>query len=161
MAKTQFDSTVKVIKTDNASELSKSHEALNFFANSRIIHQTSRTQTPQQNGVVKRKHKHLLEVSRALLFQSSLPIRYWGECVLTATYLINRMPIRALGGKTPYELLYGSSPTYDHLRTFGCLCYMSTLKQGRDKFQPRAKSCVFMGYPFRKKAYKVMDLETH
>jgi len=70
------------------------------------------------------------------------------------------MPTRVLGGKTPYELLYGSSPTYDHLRTFGCLC-MSTLKQGRDKFQPRAKSCVFMGYLFGKKAYKVMDLETH
>jgi len=161
MAKTQFGSTVKVIRTGNALELSKSHEAINFFANTGIIHQTSCTQTPQQNGVVERKHKHLLEVSRALLFQSSLPIRYWGECVLTATYLINRMPTRVLGGKTPYELLYGSSPTYDHLRTFGCLCYMSTLKQGRDKFQPRAKSCVFMGYPFGKKAYKVMDLETH
>jgi len=76
MAKTQFDSTVKVIRTNNALELSKSHEAINFFANSGIIHQTSCTQTPQQNGVVERKHKHLLEVSRALLFQTSLPIRY-------------------------------------------------------------------------------------
>ena len=71
------------------------------------------------------------------------------------------MPTRVLGGKTPYELLYGNQPSYDHLRTFGCLCYMSTLKHGRDKFQPRAKPCGFMGYSFGKKAYKVMDLETH
>jgi len=134
MAKTQFDSTVKTIRTDNALELSTSHEALDFFAKTGIIHQTSCTQTPQQNGIVERKHKHLLEVSRALLFQSSLPIKYWGECVLTTTYLINRMPTRVLGGKTPYELLYGSHPTYDHLRTFSCLYYMSTLKHGRDKF---------------------------
>jgi len=128
MAKTQFDSTVRIIRSDNALELCNSYEALDFFAKTRIIHQTSCTQTPQQNGVVERKHKHLLEVSRALLFQSSLPIKYWVECVLTATYLINRMPTRILGGKTPHELLYGNSPTYDHLRTFGCLCFMSTLK---------------------------------
>jgi len=161
MAKTQFASTVKTIRTDNALELGSSHEALDFFAKSGIVHQTSCTQTPQQNGVVERKHKHLLEVSRALLFQSSLPIKYWGECVLTATYLINRMPTKVLGGRTPYEVLNGKPPCYDHLRAFGCLCYMSTLKHGRDKFQLRAKPCVFMGYPFGKKAYKVMDLETH
>jgi len=126
MAKTQFDSTVKVIKPDNALELSNSHEALDFFARTGIIHQTSCIQTPQQNGVVERKHKHLLEVSRALLFQSALLIKYWGECVLTAAYLINWMPTQVLGGKTPYELLYSNSPSFDHLRTFGCLYFMST-----------------------------------
>jgi len=62
------------------------------------------------------------------------------------------MPTEVPGGKTPYELLYGKTPTYDLLKTFGCLCFMSTPKQGIDKFQPRAKPCVFMGYPFGKKA---------
>jgi len=67
MAKTQFNSIVKVIRSDNALELGLSNEALDFFAANVIIHQTSCVQTPQQNGVVERKHKHLLEVSRALL----------------------------------------------------------------------------------------------
>ena len=128
MAKTQFDSTIRIIRTDNAMELSNSHTALDFFATTGILHQTSCVQTPQQNGVVERKHKHLLEISRALLMQSSLPIKYWGECVLTATYLVNRMPTKVLAGKTPYELLHGTAPSYDYLRAFGCLCFMSTLK---------------------------------
>lgn len=76
MARTQFEAKVKVIRSDNALELSKSYEVLEFFANTGITHQTSCVQTPQQNGEVERKHKHLLEVSRALLFQSSLPIKY-------------------------------------------------------------------------------------
>jgi len=72
MAKTQFSGSVKVIRSDNALELGLSNEALDFFASTGIIHQTSCVQTPRQNGVVERKHEHLLEVSRALLFQSHL-----------------------------------------------------------------------------------------
>ena len=160
MAKTQFDKTVKVIRSDNALELGRSHEALKFFAETGIRHETSCIHTPQQNGVVERKHKHLLEVSRALMFQSSMPIRFWGECVLTATHLINRMPTKVLKGQTPFEVLFGQPPAYEHLRVFGSLCFMTTSKQGRDKFQERAKPCIFMGYPLGKKGYRVMELDT-
>jgi len=158
MAKTQFHGNVKTIRSDNAVELGLSNEALQFFAASGILHQTSCTQTPQQNGVVERKHKHLLEVSRALLFQSHLPLPYWGEYLLTATFLINRTPSVLLHYKTPFELLFGQPPQLDHLRTFGCLCYVATTKQGRDKFQSRATACTFVGYPHGKKGYKVMSL---
>ena len=76
MAKTQFDKTVKVIRSDNALELSRSYEILEFFATFGITRQTSCVETPQQNGVVERKHKHLLEVFRALMLKASIPLRY-------------------------------------------------------------------------------------
>jgi len=107
MVRTQFGKTIKAVRSDNALELGRSNEALSFFAETGIKHETSCIHTPQQNGVVERKHKHLLEVSRALMFQSSMPLRFWGECALRATYLINRMPTKVLKGKTPFEVLSG------------------------------------------------------
>lgn len=124
-----------------------------------IVHQSSYVETPQQNGVVERKHKHLLEVARALRFQAHLPIHFWGDCLHTATYLINRMPNKLLHNKSPYELLFHKSPC-SNLKVFGCLCYVSTLTHNRDKFAPRATKCIFLGYPFGQKGYKVMDLAT-
>lgn len=110
---------------------------------------------------MERKHKHLLETSKALLFQSNLLIKYWGDCVLSATYLINRLPSSVLHNLSPYEKLHGVPPTYDHLKSFGCLCYAHFSTIGRDKFQPRSITCVFIGYPCGKKRYKLLNLKTN
>lgn len=109
----------------------------NLFTEKGISHQTTCTYTPQQNGVVERKHKHLLETFRALLFQSNLPTKFWGDCVLTATYLINRFPSKVLKNKTPFEILFGYPPSYSHLKSFCCLCYVTNNEKSRDKFQSR------------------------
>ena len=160
MALTQFGAKVQTVRSDNALELGLSKENSKFFLSKGIVHQTSCGGTPQQNGVVERKDKHLLETSRALLFHSGLPMKYWRECVLTATYLINRFPSKVLKGLSPHQLLFGQPPTYEHLRIFGSLCYASTLKAGRDKFQARAVPCIFLGYPYGQKAYKLLNLES-
>lgn len=158
-AQTHFNTKIKTIRTDNALELCEGY-AKQFYRENGIEHQTSIRDTPQQNGVVERKHRHLLETARALQFQSNLPIKFWGECILTATYLINRFPLKSLKHKTPFEVFLKQNPDYSHLRSFGCLCYVSTLKKDRHKFSPRATPCVFMGYPNGQKGYKVLDLGT-
>ena len=76
MVKIHYHATVKTIKSDNAFELGSCNEAIAFFYSKGIVHQSSCVGTLQQSGVVERKHKHLLETSRALLFHSSLPLKY-------------------------------------------------------------------------------------
>lgn len=117
--------------------------------------------TPQQNGVVERKHRHLLETSRALYLQSKVPIIFWGECLLPATYLINRTPLKSINFISPYEKLYKIEPNLDPLRIFGCLCFIATSTVGRTKFDSKSEPCVLIGYPSDQKAYKVLNLVTN
>ncbi|GJY30892.1 ribonuclease H-like domain-containing protein [Tanacetum coccineum] len=69
----------------------------------------------------------------------------WTECILTATYLINRLPSSVLNGKSPYEMIYKKCPTLSHLRVFGCLCF-ATIVNNSDKFGSRSEKCVMIGY---------------
>ncbi|GJV12683.1 retrovirus-related pol polyprotein from transposon TNT 1-94 [Tanacetum coccineum] len=103
MVQVQFEKNIRRIRCDNGGEFI-SNQMIEFYANQGIILETSCIHTPQQNGVVERKHRHLLETARALRFEANLPTRFWGECVLTAAYVINRMPSDVIGNKTPYEV---------------------------------------------------------
>ncbi|OMO75305.1 Integrase, catalytic core [Corchorus capsularis] len=158
MIATQFGKKVKQIRTDNGPEF-QSNCMLDYYKEHGIVLQTSCTDTPQQNGIVERKHRHVLETARALRFQANLPIRFWGECVLTATYIINRLPSKVINNKTPFEMLFGKKPEYDHLRVFGCLVYAHDNSKRGDKFSERGKPCVFVGYPNGQKGQMIVIQE--
>lgn len=156
MIERQFHAKVRIVRSDNGTEFNCMKE---YFAGHGILFQTTCVGTPQQNGRVERKHRHILNVARALRFQGNLPIEFWGECILGAGYLINRTPSAVLGFKTPYEILFNSPPPFHHLRVFGCLCYAHNQKAKGDKFDSRSRKCVFVGYPHDKKGWKLFDLE--
>lgn len=85
---------------------------------------------------IERKHKHLLNTAHAFLFHAYLPVHFWGDCLLTATHLINRLPTVMLRGKSPYQLLFNKLHDRESLRVFGSLCYASTAPKFSDTFSP-------------------------
>ncbi|RVW45771.1 Retrovirus-related Pol polyprotein from transposon RE1 [Vitis vinifera] len=89
MIETQYNAKVWVLRSDNGGEY-QSSDLQKYFEGYGIIHQTTCSNTPQQNGVVERKNRHLLEVVYASLIAAKTPISYWGEAITSAAYLINR-----------------------------------------------------------------------
>ncbi|RVW22827.1 Retrovirus-related Pol polyprotein from transposon RE1 [Vitis vinifera] len=89
MIETQYNAKVRVLRSDNGGEY-QSSDLQKYLKGHDIIHQTSCSYTPQQNGVVGWKNRHLLEVVRASLIAAKIPISYWGEAVTSAVYLINQ-----------------------------------------------------------------------
>ena len=156
MIKTQFQTTIQIFRTDNGREYF--NNILNRYLSSEgIIHQSSCPNTPQQNGVSERKNRHLLDVARALMYTTNVPYHFWGEAVLTAAYLINRMPSRVLEFQTPCEILLGVYPhtkliTRIPVKIFGCSVFVH--KQNPSKLQPRSLKCIFLGYSPTQKGYK-------
>lgn len=155
--KNQFKSSIKILRSDNALEFDTSL-CQQFFSANGITHQTSCIRTPQQNARVERKHRYILETARALRFQANLPLSFWGDCVMTAVHLINRLPNSVLHFKTPYETLHKEIPHYDHLRVFGCLAFASNPQFSTDKFHGRGIPCVHLGYPPTQKGYRLLNL---
>ncbi|GJS68099.1 retrovirus-related pol polyprotein from transposon TNT 1-94 [Tanacetum coccineum] len=131
-----------------------------FFQAHGVLHQKSIAHTPQQNGRVERKHRYLLDTARAIRLYGNLPLNIWDECILTATYLINKMSVKLLDWKSPFEKLYGKSSTYDHLRVLGCLCYAADIRPHKDKFDNRCIKSVLIGYTVNQKGYKLYNWET-
>nr|AAU93584.2 Polyprotein, putative [Solanum demissum] len=152
-----FQKQIKKVRSDNGTDFFNK-ECDELLRIQGIIHESSCPYTPQQNGITKRKHRHILEVSRALRFQGNIPLKFWVECVLVVVYLINRLPTTVLQGLTPYEVFHKVKAKLDHLRTFGCICYATRLPK-TSKLSPRPEACVFMGYSSTQKGYVMYSLQ--
>ncbi|PKU59087.1 Retrovirus-related Pol polyprotein from transposon TNT 1-94 [Dendrobium catenatum] len=159
MVHTQFHTTPKILRSDDGGEYT-SHAFKTFLQDHGILQQLSCPYTPEQNGLSERKHRHLLDITRAIMLESGTPNKFWMEAISTANYLINFLPSKAVSGSIPFKLLHGRDPHFHLLRTFGCLCYPWLRPYIFDKFSPRSQACVFVGYSPIHKGYKCYDLST-
>uniref|UniRef100_A0A2N9I442 Integrase catalytic domain-containing protein n=1 Tax=Fagus sylvatica TaxID=28930 RepID=A0A2N9I442_FAGSY len=126
-----------------------------FLESRGIIHQTSCVRTPQQNDIAERKNGPILAIARALMLQMNVPKIFWADAVLTASYLLNRMPSRILKGKSPFEMFFpGKNPFSVPPRVFGCVSFVHNHSPNRDKLDPRAHKCIFLGYSRTQKGYR-------
>ena len=120
-----------------------------------IIHQSTCPHTPQQNGVVERKNRHLVETAHTLLLHANVPFHFWGDAILTACYLINHMPSSVLQNQEPYSILYPKESLYKiSPRIFGSTCFVHDLTPGKDKLSARSIKCIFVGYSKLQKGYR-------
>lgn len=145
---------IQVLRSDNGGEYLSS-ELQQYLETKGIIHHTTCSNTPQQNGVAERKNRHLLEVVRALLIEAHMSSSYWGE---VAAYIINRIPSSVINFKTPLQTLTEAIVSSDvpnlPPRIFGCVVFVHLHKHQRTKLTPQALRCVFVGYATRQKGYR-------
>nr|GEV04679.1 uncharacterized mitochondrial protein AtMg00810-like [Tanacetum cinerariifolium] len=156
LVKTQHSAVIKCFCCDLGGEYT-SNDFISLLESDVTIYQTSCMNTPQRNGVAKRKHCHLVETVRSFLLSADVPSVFWREAVLTATYVINRIPTTHNYALSPSEKLYGTSPDYSSLRVFGCTCFVLKPHVERSKLSSKSTLCVFLDYGVSKKGYHCYD----
>lgn len=151
--------SIKFVRSDNGGEFI-GNDWVPLLTRLGIQRQRTSPHTPHQNGIVERLNRTIGESTRTMLHAAALPDRFWPLACQTAVYLNNRLPSKATGNATPYQLWHGKRPHIGHIRTFGCLAY--ALVHGPDKLEERATRCTFVGYPLdASRTYLLWDNQQH
>ncbi|GJZ82891.1 retrovirus-related pol polyprotein from transposon TNT 1-94 [Tanacetum coccineum] len=159
MIQRNLQALVISVRTDRGTEfLNKTLHA--FFKEEGIEHQTSTPRTPEQNGVVERRNRTLVEAARTMLSASKLPLFFWAEAIATACYTQNRSIIIPTHEKTAYHIINDRKPSIKHLHIFGCTCYLTRDGENLDKMKEKGDPCILVGYSTQSKGYHVYNKRT-
>ncbi|GJZ26342.1 putative ribonuclease H-like domain-containing protein [Tanacetum coccineum] len=154
-----LNKTVRFVRTDNGTEF-VNKDLIDYYENVGITHEKTVPRTPQQNGVVERRNRTLVEAARTMLIFSKAPLFLWAEAVATACYTQNRSLIHTLHDKTPYELVHDKKPDLSFLRIFGALCYPTNDSEDLGKLKAKADIGFFVGYAPNRKGYRIYNKRT-
>ncbi|KAJ9562965.1 hypothetical protein OSB04_008125 [Centaurea solstitialis] len=150
---------VKKLRSDNGTEF-RNVKLQSFLEEVGISHNFSAVRTPQQNGVVERKNRTLVEAARSMIAHSSVPPSLWAEALSTACYTQNRTLIVKRTGKTAYEMVNKRKPNIKFFRVFGCVCYLLNNRDDLGKFDAKSDESIFIGYSLNSATYRVYNKRT-
>ncbi|KAI3718335.1 hypothetical protein L6452_19200 [Arctium lappa] len=154
-----FSSKVQKLRSDNGTEFRNAK--INYYLSEEgITPNFSTARTSQQNGVVERKNRTLVEAARTMLAGSELSTNFWAEAVATACFTQNRATIVKRFQKTSYELINNRKPNVKYFHVFGCRCYILKDREYLGKFDKKADEGKFIGYSLASKAFRVFNLRT-
>ncbi|KAD7117956.1 hypothetical protein E3N88_05224 [Mikania micrantha] len=149
----QLNKKIKVLRSDRGGEYVSSFA--DICAQNGIIHECTAPYSPQQNGIAERKNRTLKEMMNAMLISSGMSQDMWGEAILSATYLLNKIPFKKKD-VTPYELWMGRKPSYKYLKVWGCLAKVVVPPPKVQRIGPKTVDCVFIGYAHHSSAYRFL-----
>ncbi|KAJ9561621.1 hypothetical protein OSB04_006781 [Centaurea solstitialis] len=150
---------VKKLRSYNRSEL-RNVKLQSFLEEVGITHNFSVVRTPQQNGVVERKNRTLVEAARSLMVHSGVPPSLWAEVVSTACFTQNKTLIVKQTGKTAYEMVNKRKTNIKFFRVFDCICYLLNNKEDLGKFDAKLDESIFIGYSLKSTTYRVYNKRT-
>ncbi|GKD25334.1 putative ribonuclease H-like domain-containing protein, partial [Tanacetum coccineum] len=155
----RLNATVHNIRTDNGTEF-VNQTLREFFENIGISYQTFVARTPQQNGVVERQNRTLVEAARTMLIFYKDLLFLWAEAINTACYTQNRLLIHLRYNKTPYELMQDKKPDLSFFHVFGALYYPTNDNDNLGKLDVKADISIFVSYAPAKKAFRIYNKRT-
>nr|GFC65822.1 retrovirus-related Pol polyprotein from transposon TNT 1-94 [Tanacetum cinerariifolium] len=154
-----LQSPVIIIRTDNGTKF-KNQVLKVYFDSVGISHQMSYVRTPQQNGVVERRNRTLVEAARTMLIFFRAPLFFWAEAIATVCFTQNRSIIHRRFNKTPYELINGRKLDISFLHVFGALCYPKNDREDIGKLGAKGDIGFFIGYSADSCAYRIYNRRT-
>ena len=158
-ASTNFGVKIKHIRSDNGTEF-KNSGLDDYLDELGITHELSAPYTPQQNGVVERKNRTLVEMARTMLDEYKTPRHFWIEAIYTACHIINRVYLHKFFKKTAYELLTDKKPNVSYFKVFGAKCWIRD-PHHNSKFAPKAHEGFMLGYGKDSHTYRVFNNVLH
>lgn len=150
----QFGTKIESLQSDWGGEYRAFQQMLLTHT---ITHGVSCPHTYEQNCLVERKQRYIVDNGLTLLANASIPLKFWDEAFRTVVFLINRQPTPTLAMKYPLEVLFITKPAYSLLKVFGCGCYPNLRPYNKQKFAFRSAQCTFLGHSFNHKGYKCLD----
>nr|GFC57866.1 integrase, catalytic region, zinc finger, CCHC-type, peptidase aspartic, catalytic [Tanacetum cinerariifolium] len=131
---------VRVVRTDKGTEfLNQTLHA--YFAAEGILHQMSVARTPEQNGVVERQNRTLVEAARTMLSAAKIPLFFWAEAITTTCFTQNRSLVTPRHEKTPYHIINDEKPSIKFFHIFGSICYIVRDGENLDKMNEKGDEC--------------------